>query len=121
MKNSWDNVLLMLLSPAEASLLMVLVERAGDEGKPIVVPYPVLSKLTRVAITSVGKHIQMLKRLRFITVDIDDKTNGNSYLINWNEIDKAIRALNELGDLTAKVNHCDKERKKALSRKNDST
>jgi hypothetical protein len=121
MKNSWDNVLLMLLSPSEAVLLMVLMERAGDEGKPIVVPYPVLSKLTRVAITSVGKHVRTLECLRFITVDIDDKTNGNSYLINWNEIDKAIRALNELGDLTAKVNHCDKERKKALSRKNDST
>lgn len=121
MKINFDNVLLMLLSPAEASLLLVLMERAGDEGKPIVVPYPVLSKLTRVAITSVGKHIQMLKYLRFIKVDIDGKTNGNSYLINWDEIDKAIRALTELGDLTAKVNHCNKERKKALSRKNDST
>ena len=117
----WNNILLMLLSPSEAVLLMVLMERAGDEGKPIVVPYPVLSKLTRVAITSVGKHIHTLKCLRFITVDIDDKTNGNSYFINWDEIDKAIRTLTELGDLTAKVNHCDKERKKALSRKNDST
>ncbi|WP_455625863.1 helix-turn-helix domain-containing protein [Parabacteroides sp.] len=118
---NFDNVLLMLLSPSESVLLLILMERAGDDGKPIVVSYPQLSKLSNVAITSVGKHIQILKCFGFIKVDIDDRTNGNSYIIRWDVINRVVEKLNMLCDMDSRIIECKRIRKKALSKKNEVT
>lgn len=119
MKNNWDNVLLMLLSPAEAVLLMVLMERAGDGDKerPIVVSYPQLSKLSSVAITSIRKHIQMLECLGFLKIDVDSRTNGNAYIIRWKKITKVSEALKKIGDIDKRVTYCSTYRNNSTSKK----
>ncbi|MDD2953284.1 MAG: hypothetical protein PHC95_08990 [Parabacteroides sp.] len=116
MQKNFYNVLLMLLSPAESVLLMVLIDRAGEGDKPLVVSYPVLSTLTNVALTSIGKHIQTLERFGFIKIDIDARTNGNSYIVRWKEIDKAVGTLQTFGDLETRVTECKRMRKIVLSK-----
>ena len=96
MKINFDNVLLMLLSPAEASLLLVLMERAGDGDKDEFIPITnkTLEALTNVPYSRVYSIIGNLEKLDFVGVP-DQKGNKNTwqYYVKHSNVNKVIDAI----------------------------
>lgn len=96
MKINFDNVLLMLLSPAEASLLLVLMERAGDGDKDEFIPITnkTLEALTNVPYSRVYSIIGNLEKLNL--VGVDEKREGKntwSYCVDYSNVNKVIDAI----------------------------
>lgn len=96
MKNNWDNVLFMLLSPAEAVLLMVLMERAGNGDKDEFIPITnkTLETLTNVPYSRVYSITENLIKLNL--VGVDEKREGKntwSYCVDYSNVNKVIDAI----------------------------
>lgn len=93
MKINFDNILLMLLSPSEAVLLMVLMERAGDGDKDEFIPITnkTLEALTNVPSSRVYSIIGNLEKLDFVGVT-DQKGNKNTwqYYVKHSNVNKVI-------------------------------
>ncbi|WP_455620890.1 hypothetical protein [Parabacteroides sp.] len=96
MKN-FDNILLMLLSPSEAVLLMVLMERAGDGDKKddyVAISNKTLEVLTNVPSSRVYSIIGNLEKLDFVGVP-DEKGNNNTwkYCVKHSNVNKVIETI----------------------------
>lgn len=94
MKTNWGNVLLMLLSPSEAVLLMVLMDRAGDGDKKddyVAISNKTLETLTNVPSSRVYSIIGNLEKLDFVGVP-DQKGNKNTwqYCVKHSNVNKVI-------------------------------
>lgn len=91
---NWDTTLNMLLSPAEAALLAVIIANTEDK-KTTVLSYPQLSKLANIPATSIHKHVTTLEKLRLITISVNKRTNGNAYLLCAQEISDTISNISK--------------------------
>lgn len=96
MKINFDNMLLMLLSPAEAVLLMVLMERAGNGDKDEFLPITnkTLEALTNVPYSRVYSITENLIKLNL--VGVDEKREGKntwSYCVDYSNVNKVIDAI----------------------------
>ena len=96
MKNNWDNVLLMLLSPAEAVLLMVLMERAGngDKGEFVPITNKTLEALSNIPYSRVYSIIGKLEKLNLVGVSNKRKDRNTwSYCVDYSNVNKVIDAI----------------------------
>lgn len=97
MKNNWDNILLMLLSPSEAVLLMVLMERAGDGDKKndyVAISNKTLEALANIPSSRVYSTIGKLEKLDFVGVtDERSKNNTWRYCVKYSNVNKTIAAI----------------------------
>lgn len=122
---NWNTTLNMLLSPAEAALLAVIMANTEDK-KTVILSYPQLSKLANVPATSIHKHVTTLEKLRLITISVNKRTNGNAYLLCTQEFSGIISRISQCEGIDNKLNTCNLIRKKRISpkvsdNKNDST
>lgn len=96
MKINFDNVLLMLLSPSEAVLLKVLMERAGDGDKNefITITNKTLEALTNVPYSRVYSIIGNLEKLDLVGVgEKRGSKNTWSYCVDYSNVNKVIDAI----------------------------